>query len=121
MKFMYKVIPVAILSVSIVMMLSGQWLKHSIGKEDDVIKGMTMLEQAVKEEDWDAAANHVEVIDSAWRQVVKRIQFSVERERIREVDAAIVRLKAAVSVQDEKKVIEEVEFFYMIWDTLGEP
>jgi hypothetical protein len=57
-------------------MLSGNYLKNSFSKDDNVPEIIQVLTENVNDEKWEEAINNSEKLDEAWNKIVKRVQFS---------------------------------------------
>ncbi len=118
-KFIVVAIPIVTLLLFVGIMLSGTFLKRPFGKNDDVAKSIEKVKQDVNNEVWDQAVAEVDKLDSAWRKVIKRIQFSEERDEINFLTSNIARLKGAVSAKDKSDALIELNDAYNHWEELG--
>ncbi|MNC82891.1 hypothetical protein D3C75_1366010 [compost metagenome] len=55
-----------------------------------------------------------------WHRIVNRIQFSVERESIYDILGALARIQGGIAAQDDQAIMEEIYYFYALWDNLGD-
>ncbi|MBP1754421.1 MAG: hypothetical protein H6Q59_819 [Firmicutes bacterium] len=118
-KFIVAAIPIAALVLFIVIMISGSFLKKPFGTDDDVTKSIENVMKDVNEEAWDKAVVEVDELESAWRKVIKRIQFSEERDEINFLTSNIVRLRGAVTSKDKSDSLMELNDAYSHWKELG--
>lgn len=107
------------LSIFIFIMAGGSLLKKPIGEDDRILEAIQELEKHVKNKEWKEAKNRIEYVGKGWNKVVNRIQFSVEREYMFEISGTIARIKGGIEVEDDKAIMEEIYFFYDLWDNLG--
>lgn len=113
------VVPVLILVLSLLIMLSGSFLKRPRGDYDNVIKNMDTTTKAVLSEDWKLADQNTQKLDSSWKTIVKRIQFSSERTEINNISLSIARLKASIIAKDKSSALIELNSAKEHWEDLG--
>lgn len=112
-------VPVFILILSILIMLSGPFLKRPQGDFDNVIKNIDATANDVMSENWKLAAQDVSKLDSSWGIVIKRIQFSSERTEINNISLSIARLKACIAAKDKPSALIELNSAKADWEDLG--
>lgn len=100
-------------------MISGQWLKQPWGKDDQVIESLHQLEVQVKNKNWAKAEEQHQLTQKYWKKVANRIQFSVERESMFEINSSISKIRGAIEAKDEATVLTEIYHLYNLWDNLG--
>lgn len=105
--------------LSIGVMASGNILKKPMGEDDRLLQSVKQLEQYVEDKQWDQANERSEYAMRAWYKIVSRIQYSVEREYMFEISGVLSRIKGAVKVEDDKATMEEIYYFYHLWENLG--
>lgn len=118
-KFFVVAIPIATLTIFILIMLSGSFLKKPIGKGDDIPKSIEMVKEDVNEEKWEAAKINTEKLEEVWKKVVIRVQFSSERDEINGFSMSLARLKGAIMSEDKSGALMELSEAYEHWDELG--
>lgn len=118
-KFIVVAIPIATLVLFICIMISGSFLKKPLGKKDDVAKTIEQIMEDINEEAWDKAVVEVDNLDGAWRKVIKRIQFSEERDEINYLTSNIARLRGAITARDKSDSLMELNDAYNHWKELG--
>jgi hypothetical protein len=112
-------IPVLLLVFMAFIMGSGQYLKKPRGDADDVSGSLQKIHDFVQQENWEGAYREVEMLDLAWKKVVPRIQFSVERRDITDFERNKARMKGAIEARDKASAsvaIFEANYF---WESLG--
>lgn len=119
-KFFVICIPILVLSLFILAMNSDSFLKYPLGSKDDVPGSIQALIQQVEEEKWAAAAQGVDRLSAAWKIVVKRIQYSAEKDEITDLDMNIARLKGAILAQDREDALLELFEAYEHWKNVGD-
>jgi hypothetical protein len=118
-KFIVAAFPIATLVLFVCIMISGSFLKKPFGKNDDVAQTIEKIMEDVNNESWDEAVIKVDELDSAWRKVIKRIQFSEERDEINFLTSNIARVRGAVSAKDKSDSLMELNEAYSHWKELG--
>lgn len=118
-KFLAKGIPIITLVIFILVMLSGNYFKRPIGKNDDVVGFIEVIIKDVNNENWEEADKNREKLEDTWSKIVKRIQFSSERSEINELDASLARLKGAIMAKDKGLALVELNVAYEHWKGLG--
>lgn len=118
-RFLTIAIPIITLALFIVIMLSASFLKKPMGQEANVSQLLEDLIQNINKEDWDKASYEVNALDQAWKKVLKRIQFSSERDEINNINTDIARLRGSVSAMDKASSLMELEEAYNHWNNIG--
>ncbi|MEW9094289.1 MAG: DUF4363 family protein [Clostridiaceae bacterium] len=118
-KFFEKAIPIGILIVFIVIMLSGSYLKKPLGKDDNLPLIIEATIDQVNHENWKQVDENINLLDDAWKKIVKRIQYSSERDEINSLGASLARLRGAVMAQDKSSALMELNEAYEHWRNLG--
>ncbi len=85
-----------------------------------ILKYLSQVKTHVNENRWDKASQDLKRIQSAWGRVVKRIQFSVERDEINNLQHSLARLKGYIEARDKPGVYAEMEEVKETWNDLGE-
>ncbi|GBF12363.1 DUF4363 family protein [Tepidibacillus infernus] len=118
-KWVIFVVVSLILLIFVAMMGSGVFLKKSLTKQDDVIGQINKVEKLVDEGKWKEADQELKQGFKAWEKVKNRIQFSVERDFLEEVENEMATMKGAIKAKDQKTLITTIERLKIIWDDLG--
>ena len=118
-KYVSYGISALLLLIFIAVMTTGNLLKKPFGESDQVEKFMGQLEAAISNEEWENAKIVVETLDSAWKEVRKRVQFSVERDEIIELNRSVARLKGSVNAEDKSNSLIEIYEAKEIWNDLA--
>ncbi|KOY16675.1 DUF4363 family protein [Paenibacillus sp. JNUCC31] len=114
------VLPICLLLVFTAIMVSGTFLKKPFGADDRLLESIHKLEKQVEGKQWTEAKSQVNYAMNAWEKIVNRIQFSVERETIYDILGTLARIKGGVAAEDDKAIMEEIYYFYVLWDNLGD-
>lgn len=115
----YKVIPVLTLVIFIFIMHSETFLKKPLYSHDNVPKNLRLLQSDLQAGQWSTAGLHLKGIELAWRKVVPRIQFSVERDEINNFQHSLARLKGFLDAHQKAGALAEVEELKETWNDLG--
>jgi uncharacterized protein YoxC len=118
-KFLVISIPIVALAFFVLIMLSGSILKKSFEKNENIPESIQLITQDIESENWASANEKTENLSDAWDKIVKRIQFSSEREEINSFDASIARLRGAIMAKDKSASFMELNEAYEHWDGLG--
>lgn len=97
---------------------SGGILKNSISEKDDVLNELELVQTSVDKGDWAEAEKHFNKTHIAWEIVKNRIQFSVERDFIKEINNDIALLKGTIEAKDKKNAIIMIEKIKLTWKEL---
>ncbi|WP_458461175.1 DUF4363 family protein, partial [Paenibacillus sp.] len=89
------------------------------GTQDRLLESIQTLEKQVEGKQWSAAKLQIDYAMKAWERIVNRIQFSVERETIYEILGILARIKGSIAAEDDQAIMEEIYYFYVLWDDLG--
>jgi hypothetical protein len=114
------VLPIFLILLFVAIMASGSFLKKPFGTEDRLLESVQTLEKHVEGKQWTAAKSQIDYAMQAWERIVDRIQFSVERETIYDILGTLARIKGGVEAEDDKAIMEEIYYFYVLWDNLGD-
>lgn len=118
-RFLTIATPIATMALFLAIMLSASFLKKPMGKDDNFPQLLENLIQNIDNEAWDKASKEVDSLDQAWKKVLKRIQFSSERDEINYINTNIARLRGSVSAMDKAGSLMELEEAYNHWNNIG--
>ncbi|BCZ49113.1 hypothetical protein psyc5s11_51800 [Clostridium gelidum] len=118
-KFLVITIPIVTLAFFVLIMLSSSILKGSLGKDDNIPESIELIIQDVESENWESASDKTENLSNVWEKVVKRIQFSSERDEINSFDTSIARLRGAIMAKDKSSSFMQLNEAYEHWEGLG--
>jgi len=119
-QFWMYTIPLIILAGFIVFMNSGDFLKKPMTTQDDFVYHLQEVEQAVIREDWTAALEHSRNLDNAWNQVIRRIQFSVDKDEMKSINVSLSRLNAFLRARDSSQALAAAAEIREHWEHLNE-
>ncbi len=117
--FLVKAIPVITIVLFISVMLSGYFLKRSIGNEPGVPDSINAVINEVIAGNWPEASKKTLALSNLWDKIVSRVQFSSERDEINAFGVNLARLKGAIEAQDKSGSLQELSEAYEHWLELG--
>jgi hypothetical protein len=112
-------IPFIVLTVFVLVMISGQYLKKPRTQEEDVEKYVELVTKYVMEENWDIAKENNNKLTKAWNKIVPRIQFSVERDEVYCLNLNLARLNGEITGEDKAGALAELGDINENWKELG--
>jgi len=118
-KFLVIAIPIITLAFFILVMISDNLLKYPLGANDNIPGSIQELKQDIQNEKWDEANKETEELSKSWKKVVKRVQFSAEKDEINEFDMNIARLRGAIMAKDKSDAFMELSEAYEHWENIG--
>ena len=118
-KFMVIAIPILTLALFILIMLSGNFLKNSLGRKDGIPDQIQIIEEHIKDEKWEEVSRETQVLEEIWKKVVVRVQFSSERDEINAFAMSLARLRGAILAEDKSSALIELKEAYEHWKDLG--
>lgn len=118
-KFVYYSIPIITLVIFTFVMLSGTYFKNSRIIKGDFPEYLETVKSDISSEQWDNAASDVDKLDNSWKRVVRRVQFSAERNEINDININLSRLRGAIGAKDKSIALVELSEARMHWDNLG--
>lgn len=118
-RFLVISIPLATIILFLAVMLSGNYLKLPLGKNDDIPGLIEVLIKDIQDEQWDKVSQKAEELNQAWEKVVFRVQFSAERNEINNFYIALARLQGAIIEKDRSSAIMELKEAYEHWSQLS--
>jgi len=114
-RILWYLIPSAIILLFLFIML---W--PAIFKGEYIPQQLAALSADVRDENWGAAKEKIESLDTEWQKVSKIIQFGAEREKIDRLSAGIARLKVMIENGDKNMALTELAELSIYWLSLGE-
>lgn len=119
-KIIHISIPVVTLIVFVLIMLSGSYFKKQvIGTEQDFIAHIETIKSNVEKSQWEEAMKNTYILDDTWQEIIKKIQFSEERDQMNNIDINIARLKGAINANDKTNALLELAEAKMHWKNVG--
>lgn len=112
-------IPIVLLALFIAIMTTGALLKKPMANDDDVMQLIEQTEDNILNQNWEKASIHLKEAKKAWSKVVRRIQFSAERDEINELHKALERTGGFIRAEDKGGAMAELSEARNIWTELG--
>lgn len=119
-KFVAVTIPVALIAFFILIMISAPFLKKSFGENDNVPAIIEEIKNGVNNGNWTDARESTDELEDAWNIVIGRVQFSVERDELKEIKTSLARMKGYIEANDRPGSLAELEAVKEHWTDLGE-
>lgn len=101
-------------------MTLGAVLKQPFGSNDNVSQQLTALQTSINNNNWLEASTLALKLQTAWDQVVRRIQFSVERDEINNFQHSLARIKGYIAAQNRPGSLAELMELKQTWDDLDQ-
>lgn len=114
------ILPLLVMSLFVLLMNSGVLLKNSFNSEDNVSLSVEKLEKALSIENWTEANDALKVLDLAWKNVQKRVQFSVEKDQMKRIEVNLLRLEGCIDAKDKASALIELNEMKGHWYELGD-
>jgi hypothetical protein len=118
-KYIPYAIPIVTLTVFVLLMLGGNYLKKPHNSSEDVMAFVYLSIEHVKIEEWDMLKHDIESINTAWKSIIPRIQYSVERDEIYNINLNIARLRGSVASEDKSSTLIELNEIIENWHELA--
>lgn len=117
-KLLLALIPIALLAFFITIMLSGNYFKKPRNPSEDIVSFMQSTVSNIDKEDWNNVNKDIVSLEKAWKSIVPRIQFSVERDEMYNIGVNIARLKGASAAKDKSGALMEIYEMKENWEEL---
>lgn len=118
-KFIKYLVPVSLLALFVIVMLSGKYLKQPRNSSDDMMAFVYSAIDNCKAENWDQVQYDTDNIKKAWEKIQKRIQFSVERGQLYDMEINIARIRGAAKARDKNNLMIELTEIIENWNELS--
>lgn len=118
-KFFIVTIPIITLVLFMLVMLSGSYLKKPLGKDDNIPQFIEVVIKNIRDEKWQEAGENTDKLSRAWKKVVRRVQFSEERDEINDFTMSVARLRGGIMAKDKASSLSELSEAYEHWRELG--
>lgn len=117
-KFITYFIPIVTLTIFLILMLGGTYFEKPRNPSEDVIAFVNLSIKDAKSENWDKLKQDIISIDLAWKKVMPRIQFSVERDELYNISLDIASLRGSIASEDKTSTLIELNEMIENWDEL---
>lgn len=118
-KILLYVLPISLLIFFIFIMNSGNFFKQPRSSDDDFEAYASVLEQDMHWGDWKKAGEDFEFFYNAWQIIIPRIQFSVEKDEINEINVNLSRLKSYIKTENSDSALAELSEIKEHWENLN--
>lgn len=118
-RWLKVMVPVVLMALFVLLMTSDWYCKRPRGEHDDVALHLSEVRNAVLVNDWAKAQADLERLQIAWNKIIRRVQFSVERDEIRLLTSSLARLGGALTAQDASGALIELAEAEEHWHDLG--
>ncbi|KGN01203.1 hypothetical protein Z969_08600 [Clostridium novyi A str. 4570] len=118
-KFIKYLVPVSLLALFVIVMLSGKYLKQPRNSSDDMMAFVYSAIDNCKSENWDQVQHDTDNIKKAWEKIQRRIQFSVERGQLYDMEINIARIRGAAKARDKNNLMIELTEIIENWNELS--
>lgn len=119
-KFLAHLFPVLVLAAFIFIMNSNLYFKQPRNGQESFPQYMELARENIQDGKWQEAQKNIKKAENVWLQLVAKLQFSVEREEINQLNRSLARLQGAVSAQDPGEALadlnEVIEHWYRLED-----
>jgi restriction endonuclease len=116
---MVVAIPIVTLVIFILVMLSGDFLKRPLGEKDNIPQIISNISDDILKDNWKGVEEKTDELETVWKKLVKRVQFSSERDEINSFDTSIARLKGAIKLKNREDALMEISEALEHWKDLG--
>ena len=117
-KFITYFIPIVTLTVFVLIMLGGNYFEKPHSPSEDVIAFVNISIKHAKVENWNKLEQDITDIDFAWKKIIPRIQFSVERDELYNISLNIASLRGSISSEYKASTLIELNEIIENWDEL---
>jgi len=113
-------IPAVLIAFFILIMISAPFLKKSFGENDNVPAILEEVKKDVNSGNWADAKESTGELEDAWNIIIDRVQFSVERDELKEIKTSLARMKGYIEANDRSGSLAELAVVKEHWTNLGE-
>ena len=118
-KFLVISIPIVTLALFVVIMLSGNYLKQPLSETDNIPQLVQILTNNLNDEKWEEAKNNTDKLSEVWDRIVRRVQFSAERDEINGFSMNVARLRGSIIAKNKANSFSALFEAYEHWKELG--
>ncbi|MDD3169619.1 MAG: DUF4363 family protein [Eubacteriales bacterium] len=119
-KIIAVLIPAVFIVFFILIMISSSYLKQSFREDDNVPVIIDAIKEDVDAGDWSEAKEGADELETAWKIIMGRVQFSAARDELRDAKTSIVRMKAYIEANDRAGSLAELNEVKEHWTYIGE-
>lgn len=119
-KIIAVLLPVALIAFFILIMISTPFAKQAFGEDDNVPAIIDTIKEDVNAGDWSEAKDGTDQLETAWKIVSGRVQFSAARDELRDGKTSIARMKGYIEANDRAGTLAELNELKEHWTYIGE-
>lgn len=119
-RFLFYLVPSLFLICSVAVMLGGSYLKKADGTEDRFFYYLEAVSNEVTSGQWEAADVNLEKLRALWREILPKIQFSIDRDEAIQINVRLARLQGLIIGRDPAAVLAELHEIKERWQNLTE-
>jgi hypothetical protein len=118
-RVLYYIVVVAILAVFVVIMNAGDYMKKPRTQADNFPLHLQLVTRDIEKGDWELAKENRQRLEGAWKKIMPRIQFSVEKDEMTAIDFNLARLDAYIQARDRSNALAELKEAAEHWRDLN--
>lgn len=115
----YYVVITLIFAGFIFIMNGGDLFKKPLGTQDNFVLYLDRARENISAGEWEQAIDNNDKLNRAWKKIVPRIQFSVEKDEINAINVSLARLKGSIATRDKKPALVELSEIREHWENLN--
>ncbi|MCW3490927.1 DUF4363 family protein [Dethiobacter alkaliphilus] len=112
-------LPVILIMSFVYVLTSGESQKKPKAENDNVSALFLQLEKQVAAEEWEKAGETLSNLETAVGKVVPRVQYSVGRDDIINLERNLARVRGYVGAQEKAGALSELAEASYFWHILG--
>lgn len=94
-------------------------LKRPIDTSSGFSKHLRRLEESIRQEDWEAAAERREDAEKTWKRIKPILQLDIDHDYINDMENNFVRLKAYIETEEKPDALAIVLLLQESWEDIG--
>jgi len=119
-RFLVYLLPVAILALFIFVMNSNIYLQRNRSKDNNFPMYIEKVKEDIRNNRWNEAKINIEKLENSWNLIMPKLQFSVERDEIGDLNASLARLKGAITAEDKGEALADLNEAQEHWNRLDD-
>ncbi|NLW56843.1 MAG: DUF4363 family protein [Firmicutes bacterium] len=119
-RLLFYLVPSLFLLSSVLVMLSGSYIKKAGGTDDQVLYYLEAIKNEVTSGQWEAAEENLENLKLVWKKVLPKLQFSIDREEAIQINIRLARLQGYLAGCDPATALAELYEINERWHNLTE-
>ncbi len=113
-------LPSVLIAFFILIMISAPFLKKSFGENDNLPVIIEEIKSDVNSGNWVGAKSGADELEDAWDIITSRVQFSAERDELKDAKTSIARMKGYIEANDRAGSLAELGEVKEHWTDIGE-